>query len=124
MGGLMYSSYERYQANGGTLPESRYNILAKQAGYIIDAATMGRARDAPESMSEPLADCESVLVDSLAARQAAGRSDADGVQSFTNDGYSETRATAAEGKAALRSLLARYLTQPVNLLAVAGHAYV
>ena len=120
----MYSRYEQYQANGGTLTLQQYLPLARQAAYMIDAATMGRARDAPESMSEPLADCESALVDSLAARQAAGRSDADGVQSFTNDGYSETRATAAEGKAALRSLLARYLTQPVNLLAVAGHAYV
>ena len=33
--------------DSGTLTESRYYILAKQAGYIIDAATMGRARDAP-----------------------------------------------------------------------------
>ena len=120
----MYSSYDQYQANGGTLPEDRYNILAKQAGYIIDAATMGRARDAPASMAEPLADCECALVDSLAAKQSAGRAEADGIQSFTNDGYSETRATAAESKAALRSLLGRYLTQPVNLLAAAGYAYV
>lgn len=120
----MYSSYEQYQANGGTLPESRYNILAKKAGYIIDTATMGRARDAPESMAEPLADCECALVNSLAARQAAGRSDADGIQSFTNDGYSETRAAAKESRAALRSLLAQYLTVPVNLLGVGGHAFV
>ena len=63
----MYSSYDQYQANGGTLPEDRYNILAKQAGYLIDSATMGRARDAPDSMAEPLADCECALVDSLAA---------------------------------------------------------
>ena len=120
----MYSSYDQYQANGGTLPEGRYTILAKQAGYIIDAATMGRARDAPASLAEPLADCECALVDSLAAKQSAGRAAADGIQSFTNDGYSETRATAAESKAALRSLLGRYLTQPVNLLAAAGYAYV
>lgn len=120
----MYSSYDQYLANGGTLTIQQYLPLASQAAYMIDAATMGRARDAPGCMAEPLADCECVLVDSLAARQAAGRSDADGIQSFTNDGYSETRATAAEYKAALRDLLARYLTQPVNLLAVAGHAYV
>ena len=120
----MYSSYDQYLANGGTLPEDRYYILAKQAGYLIAAATMGRARDAPASMAEPLADCECALVDSLAAKQSAGRAEADGIQSFTNDGYSETRATAAESKAALRSLLGRYLTQPVNLLAAAGYAYV
>ena len=119
----MYSSYVQYQANGGTLPEDRYNILAKQAGYLIDAATMGRARDAPDSMAEPLADCECALVDSLAAG-AFNAGQTGGVQSFTNDGYSETRATAAESKAALLSLLGRYLTQPVNLLAVAGYAYV
>ena len=28
----MYSSYDQYLANGGTLPEDRYYILAKQAG--------------------------------------------------------------------------------------------
>ena len=47
-----------------------------------------------------------------------------GVQSFNTDGYSETRATMAESKAALRSLLERYLTQPVDLLRLAGYAYV
>lgn len=118
----MYSSYDQYQANGGTLPESRYYILAKQAGYIIDAATRGRARDAPSSMAEPLADCECALVDSLAA--GAFNAGQTGVQSFNTDGYSETRATTAESKAALRSLLERYLTQPVDLLRLAGYAYV
>lgn len=119
----MYSSYEQYTENGGTLSDDQYMILAKQAGYIIDAATMGRARDAPDSMAQPLADCECALVDSLAAG-AFNAGQTGSVQSFTNDGYSETRATAAESKAALRSLLARYLTQPVNLLAVAGYAYI
>ena len=119
----MYSSYEQYTENGGTLPDNRYMILAKQAAYIIDAATMGRARDAPDSMAQPLADCECALVDSLAAGAFNG-GPAGGVQSFTNDGYSETRAAAAESKAALRALLARYLTQPVNLLSLAGYAYV
>ena len=120
----IYSDYEVYRQNGGALDQSSYLILAKKAAYILDHETMGRARDAPASMAEPLADCECALVDSLAAKQSAGRAEADGIQSFTNDGYSETRATAAESKAALRSLLGRYLTQPVNLLAAAGYAYV
>lgn len=119
----MYSSYDQYQANGGTLPEDRYNVLAKQAMYMIDAATMGQAPSAPACMATPLADCECALVDAMAAGAfAAGRTG--GVQSFTNDGYSETSATAAESNAALRGLLARYLTQPVNLLAAAGYAWV
>ncbi len=119
----MYSSYEQYQMGGGTLTLQQYLPLARQAAYMIDAATMGRARDAPGCMAEPLSDCECALVDSLAAGAfSAGQTG--GVQSFTNDGYSETRATAAESKAALRGLLGRYLTQPVNLLAVTGHAYV
>ena len=119
----MYSTFEQYKADGGTLPEDQYNVLAKQAAYMIDAATMDRARDAPESMAEPLADCECALVDAMAAGAfTAGKTGC--VQSFNNDGYSETRATATESKAALRSLLARYLTQPVNLLAIAGFAWV
>lgn len=116
----MYSTYDLYQKNGGTLDQSSYLILAKKAAYILDHETMGRARDAPASMAEALADCECAIIDAL----AAGHFAADGVQSFNNDGYSETRAVAKESRAALRSLLARYLTVPVNLLGFAGHACV
>lgn len=116
----MYSNYEIYQENGGALDQSSYLILAKKAAYIIDHETMGRARDAPACMAEALADCECALVDAL----DAGCFSADGVQSFNNDGYSETRAAAKESRATLRSLLAQYLTVPVNLLGFAGHAIV
>lgn len=116
----MYSTYDLYQENGGTLDQSSYLILAKKAAYILDHETMGRARDAPASMAEALADCECALIDAL----AAGHFAADGVQSFNNDGYSETRTAAKESRAALRSLLARYLTVPVNLLGFGGHAFV
>ena len=119
----MYSTFEQYKTDGGALPEDQYNVLAKQAAYMIDAATMGRARDAPSSLAAPLSDCECALVDAMAAGAfAAGQTG--GVQSFNNDGYSETRTTSTESKAALRGLLARYLTQPVNLLAVTGYAWV
>lgn len=47
----MYSTFEQYKTDGGALPEDQYNVLAKQAAYMIDAATMGRARDAPSSMA-------------------------------------------------------------------------
>ena len=116
----MYSNYEIYQENGGTLDQKDYQILAKKAAYILDHETMGRARDAPACMAEALADCECALVDAL----DAGYFSADGVQSFNNDGYSETRAAAKESRAALRSLLAQYLTVPVNLLGFGGHAFV
>ena len=116
----MYSTYDLYQENGGTLDQSSYLILAKKAAYILDHETMGRARDAPASMAEALADCECALIEAL----AAGHFAADGVQSFNNDGYSETRTAAKESRAALRSLLARYLTVPVNLLGFGGHAFV
>lgn len=116
----MYSTYEIYQQNGGTLDQKNYQILAKKAAYILDHETMGRARDAPAPMADALADCECAIIDAL----AAGHFAADGVQSFNNDGYSETRAVAKESRAALRSLLARYLTVPVNLLGFGGHAFV
>lgn len=116
----MYSTYNLYQENGGTLDQKHYQILAKKAAYILDHETMERARDAPASMAEALADCECALIDAL----AEGHFAADGVQSFNNDGYSETRTAAKESRAALRSLLARYLTVPVNLLGFGGHAFV
>lgn len=37
----MYSTFEQYKTDGGALPEDQYNVLAKQAAYMIDAATMG-----------------------------------------------------------------------------------
>lgn len=116
----MYSTYEIYQQNGGALDQKHYQILAKKAAYILDHETMGRARDAPASMADALCDCECALIDAL----AAGNFSSDGVQSFSNDGYSETRVTEAESRATLRRLLADYLTVPVNLLVFAGHAFV
>ena len=116
----MYSTYVKYKWNGGALPEGEYLKNGKRAAYIIDHETMGQARDAPASMADALCDCECALIDAL----AKGNFSSDRIQSFTNDGYSETRVTAAESRAALRSLLAEYLTVPVNLLAFAGHAFV
>lgn len=116
----MYSTYGKYLENGGTLPEEEYERKAKKAAYIIDHETMGQARDAPACMADALCDCECALIDAL----AAGNFSSDGVQSFSNDGYSETRVTGAESRAALRRLLADYLTVPVNLLVFAGHAFV
>lgn len=116
----MYSTYDLYQKNGGALDQDTYVLLAPKAAYILDHETMGQARDAPASMAEALADCECALIDVL----ASGHFAADGVQSFTNDGYSETRVSAKESRAALRSLLAQYLSVPVNLLGFAGQAFV
>ena len=116
----MYSTYDKYREQGGTLPEAEYLKNGKRAAYIIDHETMGQARDAPAAMADALCDCECALIDAL----AKGNFSSDRIQSFTNDGYSETRVTAAESRAALRSLLAEYLTVPVNLLTFAGHAFV
>lgn len=116
----MYSTYDKYLKSGGTLSEQNYERIAKKAAYIIDHETMGRARNASASMVDALCDCECALIDAL----AAGNFSYGGVQSFSNDGYSETRCTATESRAALRSLLADYLTEPENLLVFAGHGFV
>lgn len=116
----MYSSYDQYCLTGGKLSAGDYTVLAKEAAYMIDHATMGQAQSAPDSMSEALADCECALIRAL----EGGSFQTGTVQSFTNDGYSETRMSGTESKAALRGLMARYLTQPVNLLAVSGRSFV
>ena len=46
----MYSTFEQYKTDGGALPEDQYNVLAKQAAYMIDAApgdvlVLGEASD-------------------------------------------------------------------------------
>ena len=108
----MYSTYEKYLENGGTLSEQDYEHKGKRAAYLIDYETMGVARDAPASMADALCDCECALIDALAAGSFSG----DDVQSFSNDGYSETRSSWAQARKALRGLLSQYLTFPINLL--------
>lgn len=119
---MLYCDYGYYRDCylGSTVEDTAFPALCARARQIIHRETMGRDETAPECMQRALADCTCALVDAL----AAGHFAADGVQSFTNDGYSETRASAKETRAALRSLLARYLSVPVNLLGFAGHAFV
>ena len=113
-------SYYREVYLGNTVNENDFPALFLRARAIIHRETLGQDETAPECMQHALYDCTCALIDAL----AAGHFASDGVQSFTNDGYSETRVSAKESRAALRSLLAQYLTVPVNLLGFAGHAIV
>lgn len=112
--------YYREVFLGHAVEQDAFPALCAKARQIIHRETMGRDETAPECMQRALADCTCALIEAL----AAGHFTADGVQSFTNDGYSETRVSAKESRAALRSLLATYLSEPVNLLGFAARAFV
>ena len=115
----MYSTYQQYQQRGGQLPESVYLAKAQRASEIIDYYTMGKAATA-KNMKEQLSACESELADRL----AGGSFSSSGIQSFNNDGYSETYKNNAEQKNDLITILKQYLTFPENLLVICGYAFI
>lgn len=116
----MYSNYQQYQQRGGKLPEDEYKIKAQKASELIDYYTMGRARLAAE-MREPLAACECELIQTVLVSSSGARA---GIRSESNDGYSVTYADRKELEGSTRSVLSRYLAFPVNLLEIAGRAFV
>ena len=106
-----YLTYAQYQAWGGTLPESAFNLAEIKARSRIDAMTQGRvARMAavPEQVQAAMMDCITVDGTYSAAAQAA----APVAASFTTDGYSETYGSAENRTAAIE----RQLTSSIETL--------
>lgn len=106
----MYLTYAQYQAWGGTMTESAFNLAEIKARARIDALTQGRVaymQTVPEQVQ--VAMMEIIIVDSTysAAAQAA----APVVASFSTDGYSESYGSAESRTAAIeKQLTASILT--------------
>ena len=99
-----YLTYAQYQAWGGGLSESAFNLAEIKARARIDAMTQGRVvymQTVPEQVQ--VAMMEIITVDSTysAAAQAA----APVVASFTTDGYSESYGSAESRTAAIEKQL-------------------
>ena len=99
-----YLTYEQYQAWGGTLDESAFNLAEIRARARIDAMTQKRVaymREVPEQVQAAM--MEIITVDSTysAAAQAA----APVAASFTTDGYSESYGSAESRTAAIEKQL-------------------
>lgn len=99
-----YLTYAQYQAWGGGLSESAFNLAEIKARSRIDAMTQGRVAymaQVPEQVQAAM--MEIITVDSTysAAAQAA----APVAASFTTDGYSESYGSAETRTAAIEKQL-------------------
>ena len=99
-----YLTYAQYQAWGGELSESAFNLAEIKARSRIDAMTQGRVaymQTVPEQVKAAM--MEIITVDSTysASAQAA----APVAASFTTDGYSESYGSAESRTAAIEKQL-------------------
>jgi hypothetical protein len=99
-----YLTYEQYQAWGGTLDESAFNLAEIKARARIDAMTMGRVKameNVPEQVQAAM--MEIITVDGTFS--ASAQASAPVVASFTTDGYSESYGSAESRTAAIEKQL-------------------
>ena len=99
-----YLTYEQYQAWGGTLDESAFNLAEIKARARIDAMTMGRVKamaEVPEQVQAAMIEIIAVDGTFSASAQAA----APVAASFTTDGYSESYGSAESRTAAIEKQL-------------------
>ena len=99
-----YLTYAQYQAWGGTLPESAFNLAEIKARSRIDAMTQGRVAHmaaVPEQVQAAMMEIIQVDGTYSAAAQAA----APVAASFTTDGYSESYGSAESRTAAIEKQL-------------------
>lgn len=99
-----YLTYEQYQAWGGTLDESAFNLAEIKARARIDAMTQKRVaymREVPEQVQAAM--MEIITVD--ATYSASAQASAPVVASFTTDGYSESYGSAESRTAAIEKQL-------------------
>ena len=99
-----YLTYEQYQAWGGTLDESAFNLAEIKAQARIDALTMGRVKamqTVPEQVQAAMMEIITVDGTYSASAQAA----APVAASFTTDGYSESYGSAESRTAAIEKQL-------------------
>lgn len=88
-----YLTYAQYQAWGGTLDESAFNLAEIKARARVDALTMGRvARMAAVPEQVQAAMMEIITVDGTFS--ASAQASAPVAASFTTDGYSESYGSA------------------------------
>ena len=99
-----YLTYEQYQAWGGTLSESAFNLAEIRARARIDAMTQKRVaymQVVPEVVQAAM--MEIIGVDSTYS--ASAQASAPVVASFTTDGYSESYGSAESRTAAIEKQL-------------------
>ena len=99
-----YLTYEQYQAWGGTLSESAFNLAEIRARARIDAMTQKRVaymQTVPEQVQAAM--MEIITVDGTFS--ASAQASAPVVASFTTDGYSESYGSAESRTAAIEKQL-------------------
>ena len=99
-----YLTYAQYQAWGGGLSESAFNLAEIKARARIDAMTQKRVtymREVPEQVQAAM--MEIIAVDGTFS--ASAQASAPVAASFTTDGYSETYGSAESRTASIEKQL-------------------
>ena len=126
----MYCTYEQYQAHGGALDQTQFDLFCPRASREIDRLTLGRAANYQDKLQEELADACTQITDLLHAWEDALSSSGGGViASAANDGISVTygavqesnRQRAVQVYSALQSALG---ADPYGLLYRGGYVNV
>ena len=102
---MAYLTYEEYQTYGGDLPESAFPAAEMRARKQIDKLTASRVA-AMEVVPEEVKLCMMELMKSNSAADVATLTENPLVQSFNNDGYSESYGAAADQLAVIQSAAA------------------
>lgn len=93
----MYCTYEQYQAHGGTLEQSQFDLFCPRASREIDRLTLGRAAKYQNELRDELADACTQITDLLHAwEDVLSSSGCGAIASATNDGVSVTYGAVQE----------------------------
>lgn len=102
----MYLSYEEYAASGGALSPTDFPAAEMRARKQIDRLTASRVA-AMETVPEEIKLAMMSLITANAAASVATLTENPPVQSFNNDGYSESYGSAADQIAVVQSAAAQ-----------------
>ncbi len=88
---MIYCTYDEYQAAGGSLEASAFDVYAARASRLIDGITFGRAEAHVEECDRCKAALSDACVQVIQILTAVAANDyAPGVASVSNDGYAVT----------------------------------
>lgn len=99
---MQYLTYEEYTSYGGELPESAFPAAELRARKQIDELTASRVA-AMQTVPEEVKLAMMELIKSNAATSTDTLAENPLVQSFNNDGYSESYGSAADQLAVVQS---------------------
>lgn len=96
-----YLTYEEYQALGGTLDQTPFNILEFEARRIINTRTQNRIKD--DNIPQEVKLCEYEMINCIEKYLVSSESMKGNIASESTDGYSISYVTLNQANAVVKS---------------------